>query len=518
MQVVRIIKRHGNLNHLQISDVAVSYHRFAIAPGVYAEGRPEAEAAAMREAVTLFSIIPEFSVTNLNVPQNNGHNDTLRIDRPLQVSQNRPYKAVVTTLLNGGADSYNILVPLDGCTKPVAGGSNGEREAFDLYAEYAAIRKEGLALPTSKLNPINVPAENKQPCTRFGITDKLPILQTLYNDGDAAFIANMGAMIKPLSKHTPRSEWREPLGNYGHATIRNVLSVDAENWNAKGVVGRMINHLMQDRNGTKGYKSQMYSLRGATKLLEGAPGTPIHLSTSGVVRFPKFAQYAEGIANISKYKSRSVFAEQYIQSLTDHLYSTEELGEKMDAELQTAFAGDLGKQFEQVAKAIRMDTNLISMERAGFYAFHHGYDTHGSLNQDALLTEVNSAISTLVTSLKQQGKWNNVVLVFVSDFGRSLTGNSQGTDHGWGGNYFVLGGKVNGGQILGEFPNRLDPVHSDVSASRRGSIIPTTPWESIWNGIAEWFGVDKEGRESILPVMKNFENSSIFSAAQLFKS
>ena len=87
MQVVRIIKRHGNLDHLQISDVVVSYHRFAIAPGVYAEGSPESGAAAMREAVTLFSIISESSVTNLNVPQNNGQNDTLRIDPPRQLLQ-----------------------------------------------------------------------------------------------------------------------------------------------------------------------------------------------------------------------------------------------------------------------------------------------------------------------------------------------------------------------------------------------------------------------------------------------
>ena len=491
-------------------DLAIKYERYPIAPGVYEAGGVESEKSALREALTLFSMMPEFAVTNLAVADKSA----LRVERPQQVSQNRPYKAVVTTLLNGGADSYNILVPLDGCTKAT---EDGQREAFDLYAEYASIRKAELALPTSKLNAINVPAADNQPCTRFGINNKLPILQTLYNDGDAAFIANMGSLVKPLNKHTPRNERRTPSGNYGHGTVTNCLAVDASNPDAKGVIGRMINYLMHDRNGTKGYKSQMYSLKGATKVLEGAPGTPIHLSSgAGVVRFRKYAQYAEGIANMSKYKTKNVFAEHYIQTLHDHLKSTEELGDKMDGELQTAFSGELGLQYEQVAKAIRMDTNLLDMERAGFYTMLHGFDTHGSMNQDGKLTELNNAITSLVTNLKEQGQWDNVVLVFVSDFGRSLTSNSQGTDHGWGGNYFVLGGKVKGGQMLGKYPERLDPIHSDLDDGR-GRIIPSTPWESVWNGVAEWFGIDNEARTDILPTMRNFDNDIIFSAAQLFK-
>ena len=189
----------------------------------------------------------------------------------------------------------------------------------------------------------------------------------------------------------------------------------------------------------------------------------------------------------------------------------------MAAELQTTFTGSLGLQYEQVAKAIRMDTNLLSMERAGFFTSHHGYDTHGSMNQDTLFNELNSAITSLVSNLKQQGLWDNTVIVFVSDFGRTLTSNSQGTDHGWGGNYFVLGGKVRGGQVLGKFPDRLDPIVSDENDGR-GRIIPTTPWESVWNGIADWFGVDQEGRDAILPIKKNFDNSTIFSVGQLFES
>ena len=52
-----------------------------------------------------------------------------------------------------------------------------------------------------------------------------------------------------------------------------------------------------------------------------------------------------------------------------------------------------------------------------------------------------------------QGVFDSVVLVTTSDFGRTLTSNGKGTDHGWAGNHFVVG--VKGGEIYNEFPSSL---------------------------------------------------------------
>jgi cullin-associated NEDD8-dissociated protein 1 len=54
-----------------------------------------------------------------------------------------------------------------------------------------------------------------------------------------------------------------------------------------------------------------------------------------------------------------------------------------------------------------------------------------------------------------QGVWGNVTIVSASDFGRTLTSNGLGTDHAWGGNHFVVGGSVKGGQVLGNYPSDL---------------------------------------------------------------
>ena len=84
-------------------------------------------------------------------------------------------------------------------------------------------------------------------------------------------------------------------------------------------------------------------------------------------------------------------------------------------------------------------------------------------------------------------------------------------DHAWGGNYFALGGAVNGSQGFGEFPSSFVET-SDVVISRNGRIIPTTPWESVWYGLAEWVGVDSSSMAEVLPNHVNFPLQTMFRA------
>lgn len=93
---------------------------------------------------------------------------------------------------------------------------------------------------------------------------------------------------------------------------------------------------------------------------------------------------------------------------------------------------------------------------------------------------------------------------------------SLGTDHGWGGNYFLLGGDVRGGRMLGKYPDRLTEADSDVSCGR-GRMIPTTPWESVWNGLAEWWDIPETDRDEILPRAHNWAREDLFNRSHLFE-
>merc|ERR1712224_914652 len=97
------------------------------------------------------------------------------------------------------------------------------------------------------------------------------------------------------------------------------------------------------------------------------------------------------------------------------------------------------------------------------------------------------ALGAFEDEMKKQGMWENVTVVVVSEFGRTITTNGRGTDHGWGGHAFIAGGGLDGGRILGTYPSNLGD-DSELSA-KRGRVIPTTPWEGLWKGVAEWYGV-----------------------------
>jgi uncharacterized protein (DUF1501 family) len=134
------------------------------------------------------------------------------------------------------------------------------------------------------------------------------------------------------------------------------------------------------------------------------------------------------------------------------------------------------------------------------------------------LSYVDEAVGMLAEELKTQGVWDDVAIVCLSDFGRTLTTNSLGTDHGWGGNYFVAGGKVKGKQMLGKFPTRLTEFEEGSLNIGRGRFIPTTPWESVWNAVGEWLELTEEELRDVIPHKANFPDETIFSKEQLFEA
>ena len=88
----------------------------------------------------------------------------------------------------------------------------------------------------------------------------------------------------------------------------------------------------------------------------------------------------------------------------------------------------------------------------------------------------------------------------------------------------IMGGDVQGGRILGEYPSDLTP--SGQLVDDLGRFIPTTSWDSIWNGILEWTGVtDQADLDYCLPnrlntinPVKNARDFPLLTASSMFKS
>merc|ERR1712046_26898 len=139
-------------------------------------------------------------------------------------------------------------------------------------------------------------------------------------------------------------------------------------------------------------------------------------------------------------------------------------------------------------------------------------------------SQVDMAIDQFTNEVKALNMWNSTTIVELSEFGRTLTSNGIGTDHAWGGNAMLIGGAVRGGVIHGQYPSDITK-HGPLMLSR-GRIIPTTPWESLWHGVAEWMDVHPSMMAEVVPNMVNFAapatnglsntTGALFSKQQLF--
>ena len=73
-----------------------------------------------------------------------------------------------------------------------------------------------------------------------------------------------------------------------------------------------------------------------------------------------------------------------------------------------------------------------------------GFDTHNSFDQFGRnMKMLDNSLQVFVNDLKRQNIWDKVTIVVTSEFARTLGSNGQGTDHGWAGNTFILGGSIN---------------------------------------------------------------------------
>lgn len=149
----------------------------------------------------------------------------------------------------------------------------------------------------------------------------------------------------------------------------------------------------------------------------------------------------------------------------------QEMADEMKAASRDAITP---KGFELEAE--RMGRLMRDKYRIGFIDVG-GWDTHvgeGSA-QGALPTNLSGLARGLQAFSQSLGaEWNNTVVVVLSEFGRTFRENgNRGTDHGHGTVYWVLGGALNGGAIVGEqrpvsratlFQDRDYPVLNDYRA------------------------------------------------------
>ena len=152
-----------------------------------------------------------------------------------------------------------------------------------------------------------------------------------------------------------------------------------------------------------------------------------------------------------------------------------------------------------------------------------GWDVHSNAREatDQNFEDIGVAMDSFVQEMKLQNAWDQVTVVSLSEFGRTLQSNGQGTDHGWGGNAWIAGGAVKGGKVHGQFPSDLR-IGGELDVGS-GRLIPTTPWEGLWKGVVGWLGVEEGEGEGggdemrrIMPNVVNFGSEQLVSKGEMY--
>ena len=428
------------------------------------------------------------------------------------VPTERPYKALVVLMLSGGYDSYNFVIP-HSC--------NGTNDAgLTVLEQYRAERGSIAMKDSGRQLPINVEG---QPCEQFAIHHMMPIAQELYNEGDLSLFLNTGAINKAATKNTYEAVTSTQL--FAHIAMREeAQTIDPYNDVGRiGVLGRL-SHVLNSE--AYGYRAQTFSINNIYPAVNGddthSPPA-IVMNEQGPKKFnnkPATEEFdpREKLERLNglNHVSSSVFSGLWSDLFMKALSENEFLAQSLD---NVTIEHDCGsRQLNMVVKLMetRMDRGI---DRDLFYVSMDGWDHHANMeaNLGRSFEKLNNALTCYTKNLKNKGLWEKVTLLVVSEFGRTLTPNTNsGSDHGWAGHYFAMGGSLNGGKVYGDYP-------SDLTADGplnlgRGRMMPTLSWESIYTPICEWLDVEIDDCASyVLPNSKK-TGTSMLRKGQVFQS
>lgn len=410
------------------------------------------------------------------------------------------YKALVCVFLYGGNDHGNSLVPYDSAS----------------HAQYSTLRGT-LATARDALTPTLLAPTTALPGgLQFALAPQLLPLKTLYDNGAMAPLLNVGPLTQPTTK-TQYNARSVPLPPklFSHNDQQSVWQSSLPEGATSGWGGRM-GDLFMAGNGQ------------ATFTAISVSGNAVYMSGRDVVQYQVSSSGSVAISGIGSSLYGSNAAAQALRTLITTAPSSNAMQQAHVAVTQRSIAADstlraalaaspppatvfpatnLGRQLQMVTRIIAA-RQALGATRQVFFVSLGGFDHHDALlaNHPGLLTQVADAMAAFYQSTVDMNIASQVTSFTASDFGRTLSSNGDGSDHGWGSHHFVVGGAVRARSFIGTVPQLGDNGPDDVG---QGRLLPTMAVDQLGATLATWMGVSASNLPLVVPGIANFTQKDV---------
>ena len=404
------------------------------------------------------------------------------------------YKALVCVFLYGGNDYANSLVPYD-------------QASYDRYTGFRSnIAIDRTTLGATVLSPTVALPSGLQ----FAVAPGLAPLVPIFDAGQMSVILNIGTLVQPTTKaqYTSQSV-RLPPKLFSHNDQQSFWQASSSEGAASGWGGRM-GDLFAAGNGNSTFTC--INVSGNAVYLTGKSAVQYQVTTSGSVPFNGIQSALFGstacssaLKDLLVAPSPQLFENEYARVAKRSIDANDVLTAALaNTSLTTTFptGNDLASQLKLVARMIAA-RDTLGAKRQVFMVSLGGFDTHSALTatHPGLMTKLGDALAAFQQATAELGVSNAVTTFTGSDFGRTLLSNNEGSDHGWGGVQFVLGGAVQGKTFIGTAPELGNNGADDVG---QGRLLPTTSVDQMGATLANWFGVSATDQLSVLPNLGNY--------------
>lgn len=420
------------------------------------------------------------------------------------------YKALVCVFLYGGNDYANTVITYDD----------------DSYNKYATIRGGsgqsggGIAiakadLASTLLNPTTALAAGRQ----YALHPAMTGLAGLFNTGKAAVQLNVGPLVVPLTRaqysNSNRALYPLPPKLFSHNDQQSIWQSSSPEGSTVGWGGNLGDLALSSNTNSL---FTCVSVTGNAVFLSGDSALSYQVSTGGAIAINGVKGNVYGSAAVRsaltaliQQTSPQVLENEYNRVTTRAITAESQITAGLaGVTLATAFptSNSLADQLKMVARLIGARGTLGS-KRQVFMVSLGGFDLHDNLiaQQPTLMKRVSEAMTAFYDATVELGVADKVTAFTASDFGRTLSSNGDGSDHGWGSHHFMVGGAVKGRAFYGKTPpvsitNTADA--NDQWHVGQGRLLPSTSVDQYAAILATWFGVSNTELAGVLPNLSHF--------------